>query len=67
MTNTLAFCAIDLITTVKLVIVQGQCYKYFYEFLSGATLGQAPTLPSNIRLDWKGLPGTNALAYFENS
>jgi len=24
-------------------------------------------LPTNIRLGWKGLPGTNALAYFEKS
>ncbi len=24
-------------------------------------------LPTNIRLDWKGLPGTNILAYYENS
>ncbi len=31
------------------------------------TLGQAPGLPANNRLGWKGLPGTNALAYYENS
>jgi hypothetical protein len=24
-------------------------------------------LPANIRLDWKGLPQTNTLAYYENS
>jgi hypothetical protein len=24
-------------------------------------------LPANIRLGWKGLPGTNALAYYEKS
>ena len=29
-----------------------------------STLGYAPT--TNIRLGWKGLPGTNSLAYFEN-
>jgi hypothetical protein len=23
-------------------------------------------LPTNIRLGWKGLPGTNALGYYEN-
>jgi len=28
------------------------------------TLGEAP---GNIRLGWKGLPGTNALAYYEKS
>jgi len=26
---------------------------------------QAPALSVNIRLGWKGLPGTNALAYYE--
>jgi hypothetical protein len=31
--------------------------------LSGAPLA----LPTNIRLSWKGLPRTNALAYFEKS
>jgi hypothetical protein len=30
-------------------------------------LSLAPTLPANIRLGWKGLPGTNTLAYYENS
>jgi hypothetical protein len=29
------------------------------EHLSGAPLGQAPALPAKIRLDRKGLPGTN--------
>ncbi len=28
--------------------------------------GRLLTLPINIRLGWKGLPGTNTLAYFEN-
>jgi hypothetical protein len=36
------------------------------ENLKGSSLGQAPTLPANIRLGWKGLPGTNTLAYYEN-
>jgi hypothetical protein len=27
----------------------------------------APDIPTNIRLGWKGLPGTNTLAYYENS
>jgi hypothetical protein len=26
-------------------------------------LGRILALPTNIRLGWKGLPGTNALAY----
>jgi hypothetical protein len=28
---------------------------------------KVPALQTNIRLDWKGLPGTNALAYHEKS
>ncbi len=26
----------------------------------------APALPKNIRLGWKGLPGADTLAYYEN-
>jgi hypothetical protein len=34
--------------------------------LSGAPLqGMLLALPANIRLGWKGLPRTNALAYYE--
>jgi hypothetical protein len=36
------------------------------EHLKGASLGQAPGLPANIRLGWRGLLGTNTLAYYEN-
>ncbi len=36
--------------------------------LSGAPLyGKLLPLPTNIRLSWKALPGTNALAYYEKS
>ncbi len=35
--------------------------------MKGAPLEQAPALLANIRLSWKGLPGTNTLAYYENS
>jgi len=28
---------------------------------------KALALPTNIRLGWKGLPGTNALTYYEKS
>ncbi len=35
------------------------------EHLKGALLGLAPALQVNIRLGWKGLPGTNALAYMK--
>jgi hypothetical protein len=37
------------------------------EQLKGASLGLAPALPANIKLDWIGFPGTNTLAYYENS
>jgi hypothetical protein len=29
------------------------------EHLEGPLIGQAPALPTYIRLGWKGLPGTN--------
>jgi hypothetical protein len=31
-------------------------------YLKGVILRWAPALPANIRLGWKGLPGTNTLA-----
>ncbi len=31
------------------------------------SLRKVPALQTNIRLGWKGLPGTNALAYYEKS
>jgi hypothetical protein len=37
------------------------------EHLKGASLGWAPALLANIRLGWKGFPGTNTLAYYEKS
>jgi hypothetical protein len=36
------------------------------EHLESASLRYAPAQPTNIRLGWKGLPGTNTLAYYEN-
>jgi hypothetical protein len=33
------------------------------EHLKGASLRQALVLPTNIRLAWKGLPGTSTQAY----
>ncbi len=32
----------------------------------GVSLGQAPALRANTKQSWKGLPGTNTLAYLEN-
>jgi len=37
------------------------------EHLKGSSIGLAPALPTNLRLGWKFLPGTNTLAYYENS
>jgi len=37
------------------------------EHLKGVKHKYALALPTNIRLGWKGLPGTNALAYFEKA
>jgi hypothetical protein len=31
-----------------------------------ASLGKTLSLPVNIRLGWKGLSGTNTLAYYKN-
>ncbi len=36
------------------------------EHLKGALLRWALALPADIRLGWKGLPGTNTLACYEN-
>ncbi len=35
--------------------------------LIGALIRYAPGLLANIRLGWKGLPGTNTVAYDKNS
>ncbi len=36
-------------------------------YLSGALLyGRLLASPTNIRLDWTGLPGKNTLAFYEN-
>ncbi len=36
------------------------------EHQKGALFGQAQALPVNSRIGWKGLPGTNTLAYYKN-
>jgi hypothetical protein len=48
--------------------------RLYYNYLlstnihSGAPLyGRLLALPTNIRLGWKGLPGRNALAYYEKA
>jgi hypothetical protein len=36
--------------------------------MSGAQVkGRLLALLTNIRIDWKGVPGTNTLAYYKNS
>ncbi len=42
------------------------CFRQAYlsvEYLKGATLGYPPALPTNMRIGWKGLPGTSTIAY----
>jgi hypothetical protein len=36
------------------------------EHLKGASIGLTLALPTNNKLGWKGLTGTNILAYYEN-
>jgi hypothetical protein len=36
------------------------------EHLAGVSLGKAPALLANVRLGWKGLPGTNIIAYYKH-
>jgi hypothetical protein len=36
-------------------------------FSTGASLGHSPALLANIRQGWKGLAGTNTLAYYDHS
>jgi len=59
--------------------IWGRSYRTFYDrklrilrvtpedYLGVKHLKDASALLANIRLDWKGLPGTNDPAYFENS
>jgi hypothetical protein len=49
---------------VESLLVRSGAYPRV-EHLSGASLGEAPSLSTNIRLGWKGLAGTNARAYYE--
>ncbi len=45
----------------------GQELTILVEYMKGGLLKYALALCANIRLGWKGLPGTNTLAYYENS
>ena len=45
----------------------GETEAYPSEAFSGTPLlGRVLALPANIRLGWRGLPGSNTLAYYEN-
>ncbi len=44
----------------------GEARNLPYSGALGRCLTQAPSLTANIRLGWKGLPGTNTLAYYKN-
>ncbi len=46
------------------LMIVGKVRNNRVEHLKDATLGQAPALIANVRLGWKGLPGTNTLAYY---
>ena len=48
------------------VMFAGEAGAFRVKPLSGAPLkGRPLSLPTNIRQGWRGLPGTNALAYSE--
>jgi len=49
-------------------MVAGKAGTYHSEAPSDAPLkGRLLASPTNIRLGWKGFPGTTALAYYEKS
>jgi hypothetical protein len=44
-----------------------KCCEHYSRDLSDAPLyGKLLVVPTNTRLGWKGLPGTNTLAYNDN-
>jgi hypothetical protein len=56
------------IVVLSSLMCVGKATAYLSEApFSCSTLGQALVLPTNIRLGWKGLPGTSTLAYYEHS
>jgi len=70
-TNTLAYYDRATITAVKSFIVQAPGAYPRLEHLEGCSIGQAPVLPTNIKLGWKGFGKlerlflTNALANYK--
>ncbi len=43
---------------------RGPGVYHWVEHMKGSSIVQVFALPTNIRLGWKGLPGTNTLAYY---
>ncbi len=64
-----SICTTESLSSLKLCLWIRQGAYPTVEHLKGAcaSLRQAPALPANISLGWKGFPGTNALAYYKNS
>jgi hypothetical protein len=48
-------------------VMLGKAYARVEHLKGTPLLGRLMALPTNTRLGWKGLPGTNALAYYEKS
>ncbi len=40
---------------------------YLGEYSKGSSIGSVLALPTNIRQSWKGLTGTNTMAYYKCS
>jgi hypothetical protein len=57
---------ISLYTLVQCLRARPEAYP-IVEHLKNASLELALAILENIRLSWKGLPGTNTLAYYEHS
>ncbi len=63
MTNAIAYYSSPDITTEESYIAKAP--GAFPRVEQVASLGYNLALPTNIRLGWKGFPGTNTLAYYE--
>ncbi len=64
--HTLAYYTTELITTVKKFYSVLVYTTKHYGFVMYVFRNKLKCLSLNTRLGWKGLPGTNTLAYYEN-
>jgi hypothetical protein len=58
-----------IVFTIKNVFFRADLIKPFTTVIYGISyprVEKALALPTNIRLEWKGLSGINSLAYYEN-